>query len=128
MAPQSVAMSTPKLIVRPCTFASAHDGDTFRVHVPLDAGIPGLPWTPDIRLAHVNAPELSTDLGKAAYAKLLEWFTKVTTFTLLIYGPDKYGRTVADVQLSNGQYLSDFMLTTEGTVPMGIHRMLAAPR
>lgn len=114
-------------MIGPCTFASAHDGDTFRVHVPLDAAIPGLPWTPDIRLAHVNAAELNTDLGKAQYAQLVEWFTKVTTFTLFIFGPDKYGRTVADVKLPNGQLLSDYMLA-QGAVPMGVHRMLAAPR
>ena len=125
MSRQETSTVSPKLHIGPCTLVEVHDADTFRVDVPITALIPSITeMVPNIRLAHVNAAELSTADGKAATQRVVNWFAAVQPFTLLVFGPDKYGRTLGDVLLPDGTLLSTFVLTLSGTVPMSVHKQL----
>lgn len=65
------------------------------------------------RLARVDAPEMSTQEGKAAKAALL---AKTTTLqedcTISTSKGDRYGRWIAEVVLSDGTNLSDWLLSS----------------
>jgi endonuclease YncB( thermonuclease family) len=80
----------------PCTVISVHDGDTLTVQ--LDLG-----WkifhSVVVRVAHIDAPELSTPEGVQAsdFAKTLLPVGEVLTITS--HKLDKYGRSLASLEL-----------------------------
>jgi endonuclease YncB( thermonuclease family) len=121
--------SEPLLELSPCPFLSAHDGDTFRVQAPLGGLWPEITNAVlDIRVAHVNAAELNTDLGKAAHDKVTAWLLVHTPLRLFIYGREKYGRVLADAQIATGTdptLLSQYVLSLDGTRPLDARRQLA---
>lgn len=86
----------------------AVDGDTFHFMWP----VPGT-----CRVARINAPELCEPGGKEAK----DWLTMLMPqFRLLVVlGRDKYGRTLADVQLKDGKLLSDAMVAAGHATYMG---------
>lgn len=120
--------TTARLIVEPCTLVSVHDADTFRARLPLDAL-----WAEivggavaDVRVAHVNAAELSTTEGQLAQANVEGWLVARQPLRLLIYGREKYGRVLADaISILTGDRLSDYVLGLEGSVPLSAARQLA---
>jgi hypothetical protein len=83
------------------------------------------------RLAHCNAPEMSTPTGKAAQASVVAWFGERfgagEPIPLVTLGRDKYKRLLCDVVLSDGSKLSDFVLSLPGTVPMSVQQQMRLP-
>jgi endonuclease YncB( thermonuclease family) len=70
------------------------DGDT--VHFDCDLGV-DVHIQLGCRVAHINAPEMSTAEGKAAKAWAAEWLAE--------YGPAFVVRTIKDHQEKYGRYL-----------------------
>lgn len=126
------------LKIAPAVVTDVHDGDTFHVSLPMYALIPGVEpggWIEDVRLAHVNAPELSTAAGQTALTSVRGWILSKALapatggpFLLHVWGRDKYGRLLADLEATDGELLSAYVLTLGGAVPMLVHEQLAAPR
>jgi hypothetical protein len=116
-----------------------HDADTFHVVgtivLPLvDAVAPGTLRGLDydmvtvvrekVRVAHCNAPELSTPQGRPARDAVKQWLSE--PFRMLGYGRDNYGRWLADAQrISDQTLLSQFVLSLPGSVPMSVREQLA---
>jgi micrococcal nuclease len=73
------------------------DGDT--VDVVIELGF-HLRMEAKVRLYGINAPELSTDEGKAAKAKLIELLAQTNSLTL---------RTIKDRKEKYGRYLGIFV-------------------
>lgn len=96
--------------------AKVHDGDT--VTLEMDLGY-GLDLTLACRIYGINAPELSTDVGKASrdYAKqLLPIGTEVTVVS---HGWDKYGgRFDGSITLPDGRDFGQTMIHDGYAVPM----------
>jgi endonuclease YncB( thermonuclease family) len=85
-----------------------HDGDT--IYVKLDLGF-DLTVYARVRIFGINAPELSTDAGKAArdYAKTL--LPVGAAVTVLSHGWDKYGgRIDGAITLPNGDDFGQTMI------------------
>lgn len=85
------------------------DGDTIRTYLDLGFGV----WHHEIlRLAKINAPELSTKEGKIASAKLSELLENTEILIIKTNKTDIFGRYIADVFLENeeGKYLNQMML------------------
>lgn len=121
------------LELAPAVAVSVHDGDTFRVALPLHYLVPGViadGWVEDVRLAHVNAAELSTGAGLAAAQAVAGWLLPpggpVKRLRVYVWGRDKYGRLLADVAGPDGALLSAFVASLSGTAPMSVARQLAA--
>jgi hypothetical protein len=111
----------PRLILGPCVPLVAHDADTIKVQVPMDAMIPGaVPggWVEDVRLAHVNAPELATPEGVEALRRVDDWLAQTATVRLHVWGREKYGRLLGDLEDELGAMLSTFVLGISGSKPM----------
>jgi endonuclease YncB( thermonuclease family) len=90
------------------------DGDTFRL--TLDLGL-HIYRTENVRIAHINAPELSTLEGKhaAAYvATLVRPGDAVTFFSAKL---DKYGRPLGTLTLPDGRDFGALMLEVGHAVP-----------
>lgn len=98
----------------PATVVRVIDGDT--VVVTLDLG-----WwiykEDHVRVAHINAPELSTDAGKAArtYADML--LQPGTAVTIVSHSLDKYGRALGTITLPDGSDFGTKMLSSGHAVP-----------
>lgn len=63
-----------------------------------------------VRVAHINAPELSTPAGKTSAARAKELLPPGTHVELLSTGLDKYGRSLGIIILPDGRSLGDIML------------------
>lgn len=92
------------------------DGDT--VEVCVDLGFK-LRYYVHVRLAHVNAPELSTMAGRDARTELIEHLgplpvdVKIQTYKS---GTDRYGRWLADI-FYGGESLSAWLLASDLATP-----------
>lgn len=101
-----------------------HDGDT--CHVDVDLGffesvraydIDGHPRI-SCRIFGINAPELSTDAGKAALAYALQLCPAGTMVTVVSHGLDKYGgRFDGSLTLPDGSDFGQAMLAAGQAVP-----------
>jgi micrococcal nuclease len=96
------------------------DGDTVVADVDLGWHV----WRRDehLRLAHINAPEMSVPAGEAA----LEYLTSIVagdgkfrpvTLRTLKDRDDNYGRLLAELYLDDGTYVNDEMLSSGYAVP-----------
>lgn len=100
----------------PATVVSVVDGDT--AHLLLDLGWYVTYGPVRVRVAHINAPELSTAEGVAARdfaAVLLPVGLKVTFAS---HSLDKYGRPLGSITLPDGQDYGQAMLDSGHAVPM----------
>lgn len=110
----------------PCFLVRVVDGDTFVVGVPLYPLLLDVPYAePKVRLAHVNAPEKTAFGGKEATEAVAEFFGREPPFILHVYGRDKYGRLLADVE-NETELLSRIILRMQGSKPMEVARMVVA--
>lgn len=109
----------------PARCYSVHDGDT--LYLSIDLGFDHLISSHDFdghprlacRLFGVNAPELSTDAGKAALAFVQSLIKPGDRCTVVSHGWDKYGgRFDGDVRLADGTDLAQALLTAGHAVPM----------
>jgi endonuclease YncB( thermonuclease family) len=117
------------------TVVNIHDGDTIDVDLvvdrtgkvkgDIDLGF-GLHRTPrghelprqSVRLAGCNAPELSTDAGKAALAFLETVLSVGDEVTVLSTGWDKYApRIDGQVTLPDGRDLTEVMIAAGQAAP-----------
>jgi endonuclease YncB( thermonuclease family) len=114
------------------TVVSVHDGDTLRLLIDLGSG----PYTPtdlgfgvqlradaqislNCRLYGINAPELSTDAGKAARDYLLSLVHPGDQVVVTSHGWDKYGgRFDGSVSKTPVGDLSTQMLDSGHAVPL----------
>jgi endonuclease YncB( thermonuclease family) len=96
----------------PAVVTDWHDGDT--CHMNIDLGFANYAMGHDLdgkailscRIYGINAPELSTDAGKAALAYAQQLCPDNTKVTVLSHGWDKYGgRFDGSITLPDG---SDF--------------------
>lgn len=70
------------------------DGDTIDVEIDLGFDI----WHKTrLRLAHIDAYEVSTDRGKQAKQHVVEALSSQPFYEITTYKPDKYGRYLAEV-------------------------------
>lgn len=107
----------------PAVVSHVHDGDT--VDAELDLGWHLALRTP-IRVAHINAPELSTTAGQAAAVFAQQLLPPGTPVMVSSERLDKYGRTLATITLhelwqgTDGRSTADFgtaMLWSGNAVP-----------
>jgi micrococcal nuclease len=82
------------------------DGDS--ISILLDEGF-NRTWKVSCRLAHINAPELSTQAGQTAKAYLVGRIPVGTKLYIISKSLDKYGRPIAEVYL-NGVSINDEMI------------------
>lgn len=98
----------------PATVERVIDGDT--TVVTLDLG-----WwiykQDHVRVAHINAPELSTDAGKHAKAYAETLLIPGTKVTIVSHSLDKYGRALGTIVLPDGSDFGDRMLKAGYAVP-----------
>lgn len=116
----SIATASPRLALTPAHVVSVHDADTLRVTLELEAVWPDLlGFEPNLRIVHVNAPELATEDGKRATESVRAWLSfHGPSWTVLVYGREKYGRLLADLRSAEGDLLSAYVLTLTGSKPM----------
>ena len=100
------------------------DGDTIKVS-SIDLGFSVSLQNRSIRIAQIDTPEsrINTkkyperirekELGLLAKQKLIEWL--VGNITIKSYGPDKYGRILADVFCDKGN-IADLLKAHEPTL------------
>lgn len=93
------------------------DGDT--VHVTVDHGF-GISSRQTVRVARINAPEISTDAGKLAQGFAAAWLSRPSSegewpLTVLAYSAkDRYGRRLADfVRIVDGKLYSSEILAAK---------------
>lgn len=103
----------------PATVVRVHDGDT--LVADLDLGWHVTLQAQSIRLARINAPELSTPSGKAALAFIDTLLGPGDHVTVLSHELDKYGRVLGEVSLADGRNLSDVMVAAGHAVPWDGH-------
>jgi endonuclease YncB( thermonuclease family) len=85
-----------------------HDGDT--VNIQLDVGFDLTIYT-RVRIAGINAPELSTQAGKDARDFARTLLAKGDPVSVMSYGWDKYGgRIDGAVTLADGRDFATLML------------------
>lgn len=91
------------------------DGDT--AHVDLDMGLKH--WQRDValRIAHINAPETSTEAGKVAKAFAGELLKPGDAVEVESHAWDKYGRLLASVKLADGRDFAQAMVDGGHAVP-----------
>lgn len=95
-----------------------HDGDT--CHLDIDAGF-SVHVHADVRLAHINAPELATPAGPPARDHLAGLLAGAA-LTVKVLGPDKYGgRWQGEITLPDGRAVSDVMVADGFAKPWGGH-------
>lgn len=92
------------------TVQAVIDGDTYDVAIDLGFRIA---FRTRLRLLHVDAPEHGTPEGDAATARVRELLPLGGPVTVETAKPDKYGRALARVTLSDGSDLAG-LLVTEG--------------
>lgn len=91
------------------------DGDT--VHLDADLGFYLELHDRSVRIAHINAPELSTDAGKAAKAYAEGLLGVGSSVTLLSHELDKYGRVLGSISLADGRDFGKLMLDAGMALP-----------
>src|SRR4051812_1419109 len=103
-----------------------HDGDTVMVDLDLgfDLIIISTGWDGSSRIAcriyGINAPELSTDAGKAARVFAQTLLHSGDIVEVLSHGWDKYGgRFDGSIKLPDGRDFAQIMLSTGHAVPYG---------
>ena len=98
----------------PGIVVSVHDGDT--ATLDLDLG-----WfltnRQPVRVAHLNAPELSTPEGVLARDAARAWLPVGTKVELVSTGLDKYGRSLGVITLPDGRDFGTLMLDAGFAVP-----------
>jgi|SRR6266516_326124 len=99
----------------PATVVRVVDGDT--VHLSVDLGFYVELHDRSVRIAHIDAPELSTDAGKAAKAYAQGLLGVGSQVTLLSHELDKYGRVLGSLTLSDGRDFGKAMIDAEQAVP-----------
>jgi micrococcal nuclease len=87
--------------------AKVVDGDTLDLDVDLGFRIT---HRIRVRLARVDAPEMSTDLGKELKKRMMDEFAGSPDVTIRTNKGDKYGRWIAEVEVVGGPNLSDWLL------------------
>lgn len=97
------------------------DGDTFRCvgnvsPIIPDAEVSG--WVPKVRLIRVNAPETGQPGAEEARDALIMWLVQ-SSFNLICYARDKYGRLLADAEAGRG-LLSQHLLDHKLVAPMSL--------
>ena len=101
----------------PAVVTSWHDGDT--CHIDLDLGFGVHEESFSCRIYGINAPELSTDAGKAALAYALKICPNGTNVTVVSHGWDKYGgRFDGSLTLPDGSDFGKAMLDAGQAVPL----------
>ena len=102
----------------PATVLSWHDGDT--CHLDIDLGFAvHLISQPSCRIFGINAPELSTDAGKASLAYVTALCPPGTKVMVTSHGWDKYGgRFDGSIVLPSGSDLASVMLAAGQAVPL----------
>lgn len=90
------------------------DGDT--LDVALDLGL-HVHLDTRLRLAHVDAPEVSTAAGKESRDWLRQLLPAGSAVLVATSKTDKYGRALADVQLPDGRDLATVELAEGKAVP-----------
>lgn len=90
------------------------DGDT--CVVDLDMGMRVWQKQVHIRIAGINAPELTTDAGKIAKAFIEALLPIGTIVTIVSHQFDKYGRLLASVDWDSNDWAS-VMLTSGNAIP-----------
>lgn len=85
--------------VVPARILAVHDGDTVTVSADLGWRIT---FEVHVRLAHINAPELSTPAGKVSRGILAGLAPVGSLVTLTSHSLDKYGRTLGSLTLADG--------------------------
>ena len=124
---QPVQQSTPTDLGRvrvdviygpyPAVVLSWHDGDTCHLELDLGFGIHALGF--NLRVFGINAPELSTEAGKAALAAADEICPPGTPITVLSHSWDKYGgRFDGEITLPDGSSYGERMLESGNAVLM----------
>lgn len=109
----------------PARVVNVHDGDTMTLDIDLgfDHLISGLDWDGHPRLScrvfGINAPELSTDAGKAALSYALTLIKPGDRCQVTSHGWDKYGgRFDGTVTLADGRDFAQAMLDAGQAVPL----------
>lgn len=91
----------------PATVLRVVDADTF--HLLLDLG-----WAISLkaraRLAHINAPELATDAGKAARDYAVNALPVGVTVMFTSHCLDKYGRPLGAITMPDGRDYAEVLL------------------
>lgn len=92
-----------------------HDGDTVRLDLDLGWRV----WLRDerVRIAHIDAPELSTPQGKIAALALRQLLPPDTLVQVDSIGRDKYGRLLAELTLADGSSVGEYMLAKGNARP-----------
>lgn len=94
---------------------AVHDGDT--INIRLDVGF-DLTVYARCRILGINAPELSTDAGKAARDYAVSLLPAGSSVQVVSHGWDKYGgRIDATVTLADGRDFGQVMLEAGQAVP-----------
>lgn len=99
----------------PATVLRVVDGDT--VHLDVDLGFFIELHDRSVRIAHIDAPELSTDAGKAARDFAQTLLPVGTAVVLISHELDKYGRVLGTITLPDGRDFGQVMLATDHAVP-----------
>jgi endonuclease YncB( thermonuclease family) len=98
----------------PATVLRVCDADTFAARIDL-----GTPYRYDVnvRIRHVNAPEVSTVEGQAATVWAERVLLPGATVEITSRGLDKYGRPLADVVLPDGSDYGKRLIDAGHAVP-----------
>lgn len=98
------------------TLISVVDGDTMRFLVDLGCDV-HIGMT--VRVAGVNAPEMSTDAGKAAKAWAQQWFSTrpIVTIATIKDRREKYGRYLATITGRDGAVFNTDLIAAGMAVP-----------
>jgi endonuclease YncB( thermonuclease family) len=107
---------------------TVHDGDTQTLVVEVQATIhlPGMTMAQTlqvphpVRLAGINAPELTTATGKAAQAWAAQWYADNPGPYVLTTGTretEKYGRYLGRITAASGRVINDDIVAAGHAVP-----------
>ena len=109
----------------PARVDSVHDGDTCSLTIDLGFGMEAVSHDLDghaqlsCRIFGINAPELSTDAGKAARDFAQTLLPVGARVTVVSHSWDKYGgRFDGSITLPDGRDFAKVMLDTGHAVPM----------
>src|SRR6266516_1407728 len=92
----------------PATVVRVVDGDT--VHLSVDLGFYVELHDRSVRIAHIDAPELTTDAGKTAKIYAQELLPVGSRVTLYSHELDKYGRVLGTITLADGRDFGQTMI------------------
>ncbi len=93
-----------------------YDADT--ITVDLDMGMRIWQRGVRVRLAGVNAPELSTPEGQVARNAVQQLMPLGTTVSIISHRFEKYGRLLGVLVLASGDSLNEWLLENEYALPM----------